>query len=168
MRSPPQLSDDAIDRLFSALTLRYGTPFLDRWRDLDLTAVKLDWALDLACFAANLQAIRYGLDHLPEKPPTVMEFKRLCHAMPQTVETVSYRGSVRSPTADERDALRRLSADIKAKSMFAKPGRQWAADLLRNDREGWHGNEPFRGTLTSLSMARDALREPSSTEETQP
>ena len=165
MRSPPQLSDDAIDRLFSALTLRYGTPFLDRWRDLDLGAVKLDWALDLSCFAGNLQAIRYGLDHLPEKPPTVMEFKRLCHSMPQTVEAVRYSGNVRGPTPEERDALRALSADIKANAIFARPGRQWAADLIRDDSAGWRGNEPFRGTLTSLAMARDVQRGPDFSEE---
>lgn len=162
MRSHPQLSDDAIDRLFSALTLRYGTPFLDRWRDLDLAAVKLDWALDLACFAGNLQSIRYGLDHLPEKPPTVMEFKRLCHSMPAAVASVSYSGNVRAPTQAERDALRRLSADIKANAIFARPGRNWARTVVDRHASGEHASTPV-----ALAMARDALREPTFTPEEQ-
>lgn len=165
MRSPQPLSDDAVDRLFSALTLRYGTPFLDRWRDLDLAVVKHDWALELACFAANLQAIRFGLDHLPEKPPTVMDFKRLCHGMPATVEAIRYSGNVRSPTPEERQAMRDLSARIKAGSIFAKPGRQWAADLIRDDSEGWRNGHSFRATPTTLAMARDALGTPAFTEE---
>ncbi|RST54120.1 hypothetical protein [Variovorax sp. DXTD-1] len=168
MRSPPPLADEAVDRLFSALVLRYGTPFLDRWRDLDLAVVKHDWALELACFAGNLQALRFGLDHLPEKPPTVMDFKRLCHAMPATVEAVRYSGNVRSPTTAEREAMRELSARIKAGSIFAKPGRQWAADLIRDDSAGWRNGHTFRATPASLAMARDALREPLSFEETQP
>lgn len=68
-RTPP-LADEVIDRLFSALVLKYGAPFLDRWRDLDLAVVKGDWARELAGFANNLEALRWGLDHLPEKPPT--------------------------------------------------------------------------------------------------
>lgn len=160
MRSPPPLADDAIDRLFSALTLRYGTPFLDRWRDLDLAVVKSDWAIQLACFGSNLHAIRFGLDHLPEKPPTVMDFKRLCDAMPTTVAAVQYHGNVRSPTPAEREAMRELSARIKAGSIFAKPGRDWARGLIARNESGTHAATPV-----ALAMARDALGLPTFTEE---
>ncbi|MFM9922733.1 hypothetical protein VLK31_07065 [Variovorax sp. H27-G14] len=160
MRSPQPLADDVVDRLFSALTLRYGTPFLDRWRDLDLHAVKTDWAIELNTFASNLHAVRYGIDHLPEKPPTVMEFKRLCHSMPAAVQSITYSDDVRGPTPAERDALRALSADIKAGMLFAKPGREWARTLVDRHETGQHHT-----TVTGLAMARDALREPTFTEE---
>ncbi|MGJ7500092.1 hypothetical protein ACSFBF_07005 [Variovorax sp. ZT5P49] len=164
MRSPPPLPDDVIDRLFSALVLRYGTPFLDRWRDLNLSAVKTDWAIELMGFAGNLAAIRYGLDHLPEKPPTVMDFKRLCHSMPAAVQAIRYDGNVRGPTAQEVDAMQALSADIRAGMLFARPSRDWARSVI--DR---HANGSHPATLTALVMARDALGEPTFTaEEAQP
>ncbi|WP_422096872.1 hypothetical protein [Variovorax sp.] len=165
MRSPQPLADDVIDRLFSALTVRYGGSFLDRWRDLEIDVVKSDWAIELAGFANNLHALRFGLDHLPEKPPTVMDFKRLCHAMPPAAQGIAYDGSVRGPTPDEREALRELSRRIKGGAMFAKPGRQWADDLLRDHDSGWRGDHVFRATPTAVSMARDARRELSTTTE---
>jgi len=159
-RYPTPLPDEAIDRLFSALVVRYGEPFTHRWRDLDLAVVKGDWARELGCFIDNLGAIRYALDHLPEKPPTVIEFKRLCHESPapQPERALVYNhGPVRGPTSAEREKLRALSADIKRGTVFAKPDRQWAYDLIRCDAEGWRNNEAFRATPTSLAMAREAI-----------
>lgn len=82
MRLPASLPDDVIDRLFSALTVRYGAPFLDRWRDLDLAVVKGDWARELSGFGRNLEALRYALDHLPDKPPNVIEFRKIANNGP--------------------------------------------------------------------------------------
>ena len=62
-----------VDRIFDKLTLTYGQAFLRRWQDIDMGAVKSDWAHELAGFAQHPRAIAWALDNLyPEKPPTVL------------------------------------------------------------------------------------------------
>lgn len=72
-----------IDRIFDKLTLTYGQSFLRRWADIDLNAVKSDWAHELAGFAQHPRAIAWALQNLPpEKPPTVLEFRALARKAP--------------------------------------------------------------------------------------
>ena len=49
------------DRIFEKLTLVYGQAFLARWRDLDLDAVKADWAHELDGFERHPKAIAHAL-----------------------------------------------------------------------------------------------------------
>lgn len=157
--SPP-LADNVIDRLFSSLIVRYGSPFVDRWRDIDLAVVKQDWARQLAGFGKNLDALKFGLDHLPEKPPTVLEFRKIANAAPGQYDPhalVYNVGQVRGPTPSERETLRRLAVDIRAGRLFAKPGREWARDLLASHEAGERWGRPFQSTPAGLQMAREAL-----------
>lgn len=158
-RFPAPLPDDVIDRLFSALVVRYGSPFTDRWRDLDLEIVKADWARELAGFAGNLGAIRHALDHLPERPPNVIDFRKLCNAAPtaNAAPTLGYSPPLRGPTPEEREQLRAMAADIRAGEFFAKPSRRWAYDLIRCDEAGWRNGERFASTPVAMEMARDAI-----------
>lgn len=166
-RAPEPLAADAIDWLFSALTVRYGGPFTDRWRDLDLEIVKGDWARQLATFNGNKAAIRFALDHLPEKPPTVIEFKKLCDAapMPDTPALPYNPGPTRGPTEIERETLRALAADIRRGTFFAKPSRQWAYDLIACHERGWRQRwengraamRQFSCTSTTLAMVRNTI-----------
>ncbi|MDE2103902.1 MAG: hypothetical protein KGL39_42090 [Patescibacteria group bacterium] len=72
-----------VDRLFEKLTLTYGRAFLDRWRDLDIEAVKADWAHELANMRAHPEMIAYALQHLPPgEPPTVLQFRDIARQMP--------------------------------------------------------------------------------------
>lgn len=156
-RSPTPLPDEVINRLFSALVVRYGVPFMDRWRDLDLNAVKGDWARELGRFAGNRNALRFALDHLPEKPPTVIEFRRLCNDAPVGEAMLPSDAPVRGPTSAEREQMRKLSADIRAGNFFAKPSRAWACDLIRCDKAGWRNGDSFRATPATLAMARSVI-----------
>lgn len=75
-----------VDKIFAKLTLVYGHDFLNRWRDLDLDAVKADWAHELAGFAQHPEAIAFALTTLPPgKPPTVLEFRELARKNPPPV-----------------------------------------------------------------------------------
>lgn len=75
-----------VDRIFDKLTLTYGQAFLRRWQDLDIQAVKEDWAHELSGFQQSPQAITYALQNLPvEKPPTVLEFRAICRSRPPEV-----------------------------------------------------------------------------------
>lgn len=71
-----------VDELWARLTLRYGASFLRQYAELDLKAVKADWAQVLSGF--NRAAIRYGLDHLPaDKAPNALQFRAICNAGPR-------------------------------------------------------------------------------------
>lgn len=72
-----------VERLFEKLTLVYGRQFLDRWRDLDMVAVKADWAHELGGFKAHPEMLRYALEHLPPgEPPTVLQFREIARKCP--------------------------------------------------------------------------------------
>jgi len=58
-----------VDRIFDKMTLTYGQHFLNRWRDLDLNAVKSDWMYELSGFEKAPHAIAFGLSNLPETAP---------------------------------------------------------------------------------------------------
>lgn len=111
-RSNAPLPDDVIDRLFTALVVRYGAPFTDRWRDLDLNIVKGDWARELRRYANDLGAIAWALERLPEKPPTVIDFRKLCDAAPpkNSQAMISDDSKVRGPNAAELAKLAELRA----------------------------------------------------------
>lgn len=72
-----------VDKIFEKLVLTYGQPFLARWRDLDLNAVKFDWSRELGGFENNPKAIAYALQNTdPEKPPTVGMFRAIALRAP--------------------------------------------------------------------------------------
>ena len=50
-----------IDRIFDKLTLTYGQAFLNRWKDLDLNAVKSDWMHELDGMERHPEAIAFAL-----------------------------------------------------------------------------------------------------------
>lgn len=149
MRSPESLDDDVIDRLFSALLVRYGLPFLDRWRDLDLSVVKGDWARELSGFSGKLGALRFALDHLPEKPPTVIEFRKLCNAASAfDVPRIGNDAPVSAPNAAERELLRSLAGTFRNP---ARANREWAYRLIERHENG----DPR--PMECVAMARRAL-----------
>jgi hypothetical protein len=76
------LSPTVIDRLFAALFNIYGSQWLHQWKDNDLAEVKAFWADQLGFFADNLPAIAWALDHLPDRPPNLIQFKKLCFDAP--------------------------------------------------------------------------------------
>lgn len=72
-----------VDRIFTKLTLVYGRDFLNRWSDIDINAVKADWAHELDGFERHPEAIAHALKCLPPgKPPTVLEFRELARRCP--------------------------------------------------------------------------------------
>lgn len=101
-----------IDSLFARLQVRYGAAWLRQWEGVDITAVKADWARELAGFAGNLDAIAHALDHLPrDRPPLVGQFRDLCIARPHRYLALP------TPEAspEEREAVRLMLARVRAK-----------------------------------------------------
>ena len=83
-----------VDRLFSRLQVRYGSAWTRMWVGIEPEAVKADWASMLGqLFDRNPSALVYGLDHLPDTPPTAGVFLKLCLAAPDE------RKALPAPTA---------------------------------------------------------------------
>ena len=92
-----------VDRLFEKLTLVYGRQFLDRWRDLDIEAVKADWARELDAFGQHPEMLAYALANLPaDRPPTVLQLRDIARKMPPPKHQ-----ALPAPVAD-REKVRQL------------------------------------------------------------
>lgn len=150
-----------IDKIFERLALTYGRDFLGRWEGIDLDAVKDDWADKLAGFEHfGGGAIAYALDHLPERAPTVIEFAAIARKGPFKTGAAALpapENKPRGPNDIERATMRRLAVDIRAGTLFAKPGRGWAYDLLQCHSAGWRNGAKWKATPVALDMARDAI-----------
>lgn len=151
-----------VDRIFEKLTLVYGQTFLARWRDVDLNAVKSDWAHELAGFAprdgeasagsAGAAAIAYALANLdPATPPTVLQFRALARRAP-----APELPRLPEPKADPD----RVAAEL-AKLAHVKTGMPSAASMV--DHKAWAKRiladvqAGVRRNPTSVRMTKDAL-----------
>lgn len=138
-----------VDRIFEKLALVYGQAFLARWRDLDLDAVKADWAHELAGFEQHPQAIAHALQSLPpEKPPTVLQFRELARRAP-----LPELPRLESPPADPQRVASELARLATARTTAAQAvdHRAWARRILDRKARGERVNR------TVLSMAQQAM-----------
>jgi len=137
-----------VERLFDKMTLIYGQSFLRRWQDIDLEAVKADWAHELAGFAQHPKSIAWALQNLPaDKAPTVLEFRALARKAPPEVLP-----QLEAPKADPD----RIAAELaKLGPVVNEPkrddGREWARRIVAKHESG------LRVAPLPLRMARDAL-----------
>lgn len=78
------LPDTWISKIFSKFEARYGSLFIDRWRDCDMANVRETWAEELAGFKDQPDRIAYALRVLAEEkfPPTLPEFIAACRRAP--------------------------------------------------------------------------------------
>lgn len=135
-----------VDRIFDKLTLVYGQAFLRRWADIDLNAVKSDWAHELSGFEAHPKAIAWALQNLPtDKPPTVLDFKFLARRAPP-----DELPRLEAPKADPERIAAELAklAPVVAKPI-ARPNTDWAHRIVARADAG------ARIPPLVLKMARD-------------
>ncbi len=137
-----------VDKIFDKLTLIYGQSFLRRWSDIDLNAVKSDWAHELAGFAQHPRAIAWALQNLPpERPPTVLEFRALARKTP-----ADDKPQIEAPAADpSRIAaeLAKLAPVLRRREV--KDDKEWARRIIAREAAG----DPVRPIC--LRFAREAL-----------
>lgn len=149
-----------VDRIFEKLTLVYGQKFIALWRDVDLNAVKSDWAHELAGFAprdgevgsgrAGAAAIAYALANLdPLAPPNVLQFRALARRAPAPEAP-----RLPEPKADPSRVaaeLAKLKPIAEAVRTSTVDGRDWARLIVSRAAHGEAVNR------TSLLFARQAL-----------
>jgi hypothetical protein len=137
-----------VEKIFEKLTLTYGQAFLARWRDIDLNAVKSDWMHELSSFQQSPNRIAFALEHLPERPPSVIDFKALCaqYKPPEPVK-------LPEPPADPERLAAELAklAPLRALPTSDYDSRAWAKSILRDHKGG------LRINPTKLQMARNAV-----------
>lgn len=144
-----------VDRIFDKLTLTYGQVFLRRWQDIDLNAVKSDWAHELAGFAQQPRAIAYALENLPvDKPPSVLEFRAMARRAPAPDVA-----RIEAPKADPERVARELEklAPILRQAPAARIDKlDWAKRIVaRADA----GENVAMGSLR-IAKAAIAMNEP--------
>jgi hypothetical protein len=83
-----------IDALFDKMFMVYGSEWSKKWEGRPITETKGAWASELSGF--KVEQIKHALDHLPERPPNLIQFKVLCQLAPVYFETaqLTYRPAV--------------------------------------------------------------------------
>jgi hypothetical protein len=66
---------ELIEFIFRKCNLRYGRDFRVRWEGCDINDVMDDWAHELK--GITPESVAYALQNLPDKPPTVGDFKKV-------------------------------------------------------------------------------------------
>lgn len=109
--SPPIVSalpDAWISKIFAKFEARYGSLFIDRWKDCNMANVRETWAEELANFEDKPECIGHALKVLATSkfPPTLPEFLEACRQAPRK-EPPALRYV---PTADDEERARQAAA----------------------------------------------------------
>jgi hypothetical protein len=132
-----------IDQLFTKLAVPYRTAWTMKWEGIDLDAVRADWAEELGGLHSSdgARMIQYALRYLPERPPTVQEFRAQCNrcpprpavALPAPKADPAAAAAVRAKVHEIFDAKRDPLAGAKAMR-----DREAAGDhLSQQQRDYW-------------------------------
>ena len=141
-----------IDRLFDRLTVTYGVQFKRAYEGQDPSAVKTSWAHELGMFTGRLEPIAWALENLPERCPNVIEFRKICRAMPSP--EVLQLPAAKADPARVAAELAKLGG-VKNSVIGAKDssGKQWAHDL-----QGRVDRKEIIPTLFQRQCLREVLR----------
>lgn len=140
------LPDAWVDSIFARLAVRYGSAWTRMWEGLDIAAVKADWASELGYYAQHPDGISHALKNLPDRPPSVSQFRELCRGAPTPPPP-----ALPAPKANPEAAsvLRAAGA-----SLVRRSDRSWAEAMRAREMAC------ERLTLFQRSAWRAALREP--------
>lgn len=126
-----------VEKLFSRLAIHYGSRWMNLWAGIDLAAVKASWEHSLSdVYQRAPHAIAYALDNLPDDPPNVAQFRKLCNSRPADPVQM-----LPAPAADPA----RVAAAVKA-LVKPKPARplEWAHRLKEREERGDRSLTPFQ------------------------
>lgn len=133
------------EKIFMKLTLIYGRDFTARWEGMNICDIKTDWSHELSGYENRPKAIAWALQNLPAgKPPTVLEFRKLCNTLPQ--EATVFLDAPKADPVRVAAVLAKLS-DAPAKV----DGKEWARRKLAAHAAG------DRVGVFGLKLARQAL-----------
>jgi hypothetical protein len=128
--------------------LVYGQAFLRRWTDLDLNAVKSDWSHELSGFENHPKAIAWALQNLPEKPPTVLDFKFIARRAPP--DELPRLEAPKADPARVAEELAKLAPVLSAP--VSRGGTDWAHRIVARFNDG------EKIAPATLRMAREVVQ----------
>lgn len=122
-----------VDRIFDKLTITYGRDFTGRYEGLDINAVKSDWGHELAAFFTHPSAIAHALSNLPDRVPSVIEFKKIARTAPAPeVPQVEHSAAGKERIAEE---LAKLAPIVKAR-YAPVDSMDWARRIVERSLHG--------------------------------
>jgi hypothetical protein len=131
---PDRLPDELLDRVWQKLLVSYGHLFKAQWDGLPISAVREDWAEELASFAGKPWAIDYALAHRPDRLPlTAAMFRRLCSQAIDPAQTSAQRDP--GPRANPQRVAEVVGRCAVGSGRSRHP-RQWAVDLRNRELAG--------------------------------
>jgi hypothetical protein len=140
-----------VHRLFGRFAVRYGDEWVRKWEGTDMTAVHRDWAEQLAGMhltPAGQARLRYGIEHMPERPPTVTAFRAICNRAPEPKQPLLRDAK---PIDQARaEMLRRAVRSLGRSSAIDPIG--WAHRVIERHESG-----EWIATPAALEMARRAI-----------
>jgi len=144
------LSLQATDRLFERLHATYGRDFMSKYEGLEVGAVKASWAHELAGFACNLHPLAWALEHLPERAPNVIEFRKIANAAP--LPDVPRLEVVRANPARVAAELAKLAPLRVDRATGKRSDTSWAERLKEKDETAPHLVTPAVRTMYRAAL----------------
>lgn len=117
-----------ISKIFTRLTVRYGSAFMRQYPDMNPDVLKADWSEVLDGIGSD--SIGYALRFLPETPVNAMQFRAICQRAPRTE-----RLALPEPPAD-REGIKRVAQTIsqalqEAAARKGSPAQKVIENMLR-------------------------------------
>lgn len=125
--SRQSLPASVVGKIFQTMQGNYGSRFLNQWRtgqilengkDAGLVNAMAFWGSKLGRFACTLERIEHALKHLPEDPPSLPVFERMCNSAPakeapalRYVPTAEDEERARQAAASAAKAIKKISGD---------------------------------------------------------
>lgn len=139
-----------IDRLFERLSMTYGIAWDNSLGSAPLNEIKAFWLnelLGLLQSKESMISISWALNHLPERPPNLVQFKNLCYQAPAVDKP-----QLPAPVADPARVTNELAklATFRIRDKQADP-KDWARKILGDYAAG------AKKSPTVVEMARSAL-----------
>lgn len=148
-----KLPTEWIDKIMEAMARRYGTPaWLRMWEGQQIADVKEDWASGLGGLWNRPEAIRFGLDNLPDDwPPNMAQFRAICYRCPnKPAEALPAPKADPKVVAKARDRLLELQRRLREPD---RAGPNAVDQLLKLEASGQKLTAGQRGFLEAALAA---------------
>lgn len=140
-----------VRKIFATMRATYGAAFDRQWQcpaasDPAEHAADMigHWARELRGYQQSPQALAYALEHLPDNPPNLIEFRKLCRGAPQYTQR-----QIEAPRVTPEKMKEAVASIVSPPPR--EDEKQWARNLQALEERG--GNL----TLAQKTMWRAAL-----------
>ena len=143
------LPSNVMDRLFTRMSMVYGTEWSNRWRGIPEEEVKESWSKELS--SVSVEELTWAVKNLPVHAPNLIQFKELCRQAPKKTEIPVVEWNGRTDEVQAKAALEQAGVVIN-KPKMKDDGREWARRILRRRDAG----ELF--SMAVITMAEEGLK----------